>query len=139
MYLLERVCIGVPPPRNFFPVEDRVRCNLTLIRGDTYKFSLFINENKKLNPKALELSDDDIIYFGIIESNKDFSDAIVKKAYSNKSEKDEHGNIVVCISSEDTEHLIPGDYYYQVVLKRVVDGKEVITTIIPQRPLFIID
>lgn len=133
--MLERVGKLNFYPRKFFPTTDNIANDVKIVRGDDYKFSMFVNEKSKLSPTQYKLKDNDKIYFGIFEVGKTIDDAIIKKTYTKDSKVDEHGNIIVHITNGDTELLRPGKYYYQAILQ----NEEVTKTIIPARPIIIID
>ena len=84
-------------------------------RGDTYEFNLTIDDEGSENGKYL-LQGNDTVYFGIMEPNSAFEQSLVKKIYT-EEDRDKDGNIFITIEPEDTEHLLPGVYYYSVKLE----------------------
>ena len=88
-------------------------------RGDTYEFNLTIDDEGSENGKYL-LQGNDTVYFGLMEPNSAFEQSLVKKIYT-EEDRDKDGNIFITIEPEDTEHLLPGVYYYSVKLE--VDHK----------------
>ena len=84
-------------------------------RGDTYEFNLTIDDEGSENGKYL-LQGNDAVYFGLMEPNSAFEQSIVKKIYT-EEDRDKDGNIFITIEPEDTEHLLPGVYYYSVKLE----------------------
>ena len=84
-------------------------------RGDTYEFNLSIDDEGSENGKYL-LQGNDTVYFGLMEPNSAFEQSLVKKVYT-EEDRDKDGNIFITIEPEDTEHLLPGVYYYSVKLE----------------------
>lgn len=84
-------------------------------RGDTYEFNLTIDDEGSENGKYI-LQGNDTVYFGIMEPNSVFEQSLVKKIYT-EEDRDKDGNIFITIEPEDTEHLLPGVYYYSVKLE----------------------
>ena len=109
---------------------------ITLSRGDTFEAPLFINSGTRLHPQRYVLKDLDELYFGVMEPNQLFENAIVRKKYTNNDVND-NGDIVIKFSSDDTINLLPGKYYYQAKLKSN-NGAD-ITTIAQKQLFFIIE
>ena len=84
-------------------------------RGDTYEFNLTIDDEGSENGKYI-LQGNDTVYFGLMEPNSAFEQSLVKKIYT-EEDCDKDGNIFIIIEPEDTEHLLPGVYYYSVKLE----------------------
>ena len=109
-----------------------------LLRGDTYESPIIINLGTKLKPDIYTLNDNDKLYFGLMEPNKAFENAIVKKTFTNMSDTDEDGNILLVLNPEDTLNLLVGKYFYMIKLKIVKDdGRTVVKTIVPPTQFFI--
>lgn len=109
-----------------------------MMRGDTYKFSVPINNGTKLDPLYYNLTDKDAVYFGVMEPNKAFEEALIKKKYTNDNEVDKNGFIVITLEPEDTLNITVGKYYYMVKLVQIMDnGSKKVTTIIPPTQIFI--
>ena len=103
---------------------------ITHYRGDTLTTPIRIFEGDRLSPVPYKLTEDDTLYLGIMEPGQAFEDAIIKKTFTLNSEKDNEGNIVLNLNSEDTEFVAPGTYYYSLRIKQAVNERLVITTII---------
>lgn len=88
---------------------------IKMTRGDTYEFNLTIDDEGSENGKYI-LQGNDTVYFGLMEPNSAFEQSLVKKIYT-EEDCDKDGNIFITIEPEDTEHLLPGVYYYSVKLK----------------------
>ena len=84
-------------------------------RGDTYEFNLTIDDEGSESGKYV-LQGNDTVYFGLMEPNSAFEQSLVKKIYT-EEDRDKDGNIFITIEPEDTEHLLPGVYYYSVKLE----------------------
>ncbi|MBO7211317.1 MAG: hypothetical protein J6V44_09995 [Methanobrevibacter sp.] len=63
-----------------------------------------------------EITANDTIYFGLMECNQRFEDAILKKVYT-IADVDTGGNITIKINPSDTVDLLPGKYFYSIKLK----------------------
>ena len=99
---------------------DPVTKIITINRGDTVEFPIYINQIGNMwAPIETKLDDADTIYFGIMEPNKKFEEAIVKKLYNRWSEKDTEGHILIRLDPIDTLYLRPGKYFYSIKRKRV--------------------
>lgn len=111
---------------------------IEVVRGDSFKVALFINQGTDLDPIRYVLKEGEYIYFGVMEPNYSFENAIVRKKYSNEDlNKDQ--DVLISFNSDDTVNLQPGKYFYEV--KAVIldeEGNEVVNTIIPKREFFIL-
>jgi hypothetical protein len=78
-----------------------------------------------------------------MEPNQDWEWASIKKVYDFNAWRLNNKSCQIYISSEDTESLIEGTYYYQVKLYIKKDPKmlnnESITTIVPKTKFIIIN
>lgn len=61
--------------------------NIQLIRGDSLSLALFINKGNELYPVRYDLTDDDTVYFALMEDGQLFENAILKKMYTSKTLK----------------------------------------------------
>ena len=109
--------------------------NITMVRGDTVVFALFINKGSLLVPERYLLKSGDTVYFGIMEENQPFEKAIVKKVYGYYSFRNSNRDLIIKITPVDTENLLSGDYLYTIKLK-TADG--IVQTLIPERQLTLI-
>lgn len=112
--------------------------NIKLTRGDSFSVPLFINMGTDIKPIRYNLEDGEYVCFGVMEPNYCFEEAIIRKKYSN-TDKNDKGDIVVSFDANDTVHLMPGKYYYEV--KAVLldnEGKEIVNTIIPKREFYLV-
>lgn len=110
-------------------------------RGDSFQMPLVLNVGTKLEPLTYELDDNSFVYFGLMEPNQPFEDAIVRKMYT-KADTDEYGRVIIQFSPQDTQCLLPGKYYYQVKLQ-VFDSKDknkyYVETVIDKTQFFIME
>lgn len=116
---------------------------ITLNRGDTFKFTLSIEDESAENGYYI-LRNDDAVYLGIMDPHQMFENALIKKKYT-AEDIDEAGNLLIEITSEDTLDLFPGIYYYTIKLHKsspaTEDEAEIdeVSTIINKTKLIIND
>ena len=109
---------------------------LNLTRGDDCIFYGELRDGDNLDFERYIMHENDEIYFGIMEPNQPFENAIVRKKLGKANIKDD--NILVLeISSLDTINLIPGMYYYQFKLNRFTENGFKINTLNPKSLLYI--
>ena len=107
---------------------------ITMTKGDSVSFTLPLLIGKEINTEPVDLSNVEKIEFNIIAPFQQSDFALVKIEYV-PNNVDEYGNLNVSLSSEDTEDLDTGKYYYEVKLV----GNNEINTIIPRRLFYIIN
>lgn len=105
---------------NFIPSNADI---INLNRGDTLNAPLFINIGTFTNPIRYRLLPTDKLYFGIMEPNQCWENSIVRQVYTSESGKTKDGDIIIQLTPEDTEFLLPGTYYYMI---KLLTTKEVI-------------
>lgn len=91
---------------------------ITVNRGDSFTLPLALQLGNKLNPKRLEITENTYIYFGLMEPNQPFENALIRKKVGIES-VDSDGNVYIHFSPKDTVTLLPGKYYYQIKLQEV--------------------
>ena len=102
------------------------------------KIPLFINNGTDIAPVRYVLNSSDTVYFAIMEPNKSFEDAILKKVFTVENEMTDQGDIWIKLDPIDTEHLLPGKYFYTVKLKTISDdGKYTVRTIITEKEFWL--
>ena len=102
-----------------------------LERGDSFSTPIYINIGTKLDPKYYTLNKTDRLYFGLMEPNQPFEDAVLKKVLSYADDTDDKGNTLLQLDPQDTLGLLCGKYYYSVKLRQIDEcGKETVTTVI---------
>ena len=109
---------------------------ITVTRGDSFSLKVLVNLASNCFPAPYELQEGDIVYFGLTEANQPFEHALIRKT-ATKDDLESEYVVVFNFSSEMTEYLMPGNYYYSVKLKKAED--ESVTTIIDKRKFVIID
>lgn len=109
---------------------------ITISRGDNFTINLFVNIGTQLEPIQYRLNENDKLYFALMEPNQPFEEALIRKVFTNENE-DESGNIDMVFSTNDTEYLMPGNYYYMVKLYRA--NEDLVDTIITKTKFVIID
>ena len=111
---------------------------IRISRGDSFNAVLFINRGSEIKPIRYEVSENDSVYFGVMEPNQSFEDAIIRKKYGATDTFNENGDLVISFFPKDTENLLPGRYYYSVKLSHIDDnGNELVDTLIPERQFYI--
>lgn len=104
---------------------------ITLMRGDSFTMPIKINIGSKLSPRYKTLGENDVVYFGLMEPNQAFEDAVMKKRYDMYSPTDIDGNVLLTIAPTDTEKLLVGKYYYMIKWLSVDSfGMEQVRTIV---------
>ena len=116
---------------------------ISVNRGDSFETPLFINQGTEIAPIRYELTENDELYFAVMEPNQRFESAIIRKVYTVDSDKTEEGDILIKFSPTDTEYLLPGKYYYTVKLRtHTGEGEEendyTVQTIIPQKEFYVV-
>ena len=108
---------------------------ITIHRGDSFNYPIYINIGTNLNPKEYLLHEDDIIYFSICEPNKEFEQGIFRRKYTNKDFTYDHKCHVV-LEPNDTKDLLPGVYYFEIRAKLFTGN---IVTITPRKKFIILE
>lgn len=93
------------------------KCSIiNMFRGDSLDIPLDIRNGSAMNYEQYNLTDNDTIYFGLMEPNQKFEDAILKKVLT-ASDIDENNNLIIKLKPTDTVDLLPGKYYYSIKMK----------------------
>lgn len=115
----------------------------SLYKGDTNKITFNCNIGSIKSPNYYELKENDRVYFGLMESNQKFEDALIKEVIDYKTYKLCNNEYIITLSHEDTAHLHTGTYYYSIKLYVEKDSEngnnESIYTIVPKTKLFILE
>ena len=88
--------------------------NIQLIRGDSLSLALFINKGNELYPVRYDLTDDDTVYFALMEDGQLFENAILKKMYTSKNAQTKERDLIISPSTEDPQHLREGLHTYTI-------------------------
>ena len=113
---------------------------IRLTRGDTFSTSVLINIGTDEVPARYVLRENDKLYFAVCEPNQKWEDALIKKTFDN-TDLDDRGDVVVKFSTEDTEYIEPGTYYYQIkfFMAATENTKEKIDTIVPRTKFIVVE
>jgi hypothetical protein len=117
---------------------------ITISRGDNFTINVFVNIGTQLDPIQYKLEENDKLYFALMEPHQPFEYALIRKVFTKENE-DECGNINMNFIPEDTEYLMPGNYYYMIKLARNIAGESgeeenyLVDTIISKTKFVIID
>lgn len=111
---------------------------ITITRGDTFEYPVFMNAGTELSPIRYIMTENDTLYFALMEVNQTFEDAILKKVFTSE-DLNEHGDVVAVLDSQDTECLAIGKYYYTFKLKRPKGEGYTVDTVVPNRLFYIIE
>lgn len=106
---------------------NRTNGIITLNRGDCDSFPLFINTGTPIEPVRFDLrfNPGSELYFGVCEPNQRFEDAIIRKKYTGADlfNFNSNGDLMVEFTTDDTEYLLAGVYYYEIKLKEVTNAE----------------
>lgn len=108
---------------------------INIVRGDSVNISLPLYSDKFKREK-ISLSENDLIFFGLMLPRQHFECAFLKKEFD-YTDFDSEGNLILALDPLDTMSLISGVYYYE--LKLLKDGEDSITTLIPKTKFIIND
>lgn len=104
---------------------------INLMRGDSFTTPIAINVGSKLSPRYYKLGPTDKLYFGLMEPNQAFEDAVLKKVFDFTSPQDSEGNTLLILTPIDTEKLLVGQYYYMIKLRTIdMFGIESVRTVV---------
>lgn len=106
---------------------------VSVVRGDYLELRIPLIQGRFPFQKKIEIHDGDTLFFGMTHHHEPFERAILKIPYT-KEDLNSEGDLLVVIEPEDTIHMLPGVYYYEVKLL-TEDSK--ITTIIPKSKFII--
>ena len=115
-----------------FSMRDGI---ITVNRGDTFVINLPINLGSQLIPENYTLVEGDKVYFGLMDPNQPFEFALIRKVFT--SENQVNDVLSMKFTPEDTEHLLPGRYYYSLKLYKAID--ESVTTFVSNTKFIIVD
>ena len=106
---------------------NRTNGIISLVRGDNATFPLFINTGTSLEPVRFDLryNPGSELYLGVCQPNERFEDAIIRKKYTGADlfNFNSNGDLMVEFTTEDTEYLLPGVYYYEIKLREVSNAE----------------
>ena len=111
---------------------------IRMSRGDSVEFPVTIYDGTSVNRVKYDLAPEDELYFGLMEPNMRFEDALIRKKCDYRYINDE-GDIIIYLDPQDTEYLLPGLYYYQIKV-RIYDPYRddyMVNTILPKTQFWI--
>ena len=110
---------------------------ICITRGDLFEVPLFLNRGTKFSPVRYNIKDhkDAIVYFGVMEPNQKFEEAIIRKKLT-YVDANNHGDVMVKFKPSDTEYMVPGKYFYEVKLDH---GNGKVETVVPKTEFIILD
>ena len=115
---------------------------IVMNRGDTWESSIFCNLGNKINPIKYSLTNNDTLYFGVMQANTPFDNSLIcKKLTKNDEVSGLEGHYKISFNHEDTMHVMPGNYYYEVKLVRndPINDTNKVDTIIPRTKFVILE
>jgi len=117
---------------------------ITLNRGDTFTLEYTPDLGRGVHHNYYDLKEGDHLYLAILEPGQKWENALLKRVYTIDHLKDPHSNIILIhFYTEDTEYLVPGNYYYEIKLQRIAehtdDGFESIDTVTPRTKFVILE
>ena len=111
---------------------------ISIVKGDYIKFPIELYIGTFPKRSVMQLEEGDTAYFGIMEAQDSFDQAILKKALT-VDDLDEYGNLWVTLLPEDTINLDVGTYYYEIKVLYEEDGVEHIDTVINKSRFIVLD
>lgn len=90
---------------------------ITVARGDTFSFDVFVNVGTALNPDNYQLQPGDKLYFGLMEPNQPFECAVMRRVFTN-ADLNPDDSVKLTFTPEMTQELFPGKYYYSIKLEK---------------------
>lgn len=111
---------------------------IRMSRGDSVEFPVTIYDGTSVNRVKYDLAAEDELYFGLMEPNMRFEDALIRKKCDYRYTNEE-GDIMIYLDPQDTEYLLPGLYYYQIKV-RIYDPYRddyMVNTILPKTQFWI--
>lgn len=111
---------------------------IRMSRGDSVEFPVTIYDGTSVNRVKYDLAPEDELYFGLMEPNMRFEDALIRKKCDYRFTNEE-GDIMIYLDPQDTEYLLPGLYYYQIKV-RIYDPYRddyMVNTILPKTQFWI--
>lgn len=99
--------------------------SLSLTRGDTRTLELPLYEGIGVDRTNYSIEESDVLYFGLMECNQAFEDALIRKKLTIDNVTD--NQFLVDFITSDTENLRTGKYF---ISAKLVSGLDV-TTVLP--------
>lgn len=111
---------------------------VTIHRGDTFKYPLFINAGTQTRPIRYRINSKDQIYLSICEPNQPFECGVIRKVFT-KKDTNRLGDVILKLDRSDTEKVVPGTYYItaRIRLPSKPTGEIRVETILPKKKFII--
>ena len=114
--------------------------SIRVTRGDSFSATLFINQGTEFVPMRYVVGDNDTVYFGVMEPNQKFEDAVIRKKWTYDTGLiNQFGDLMITLTSDDTILLHPGKYYYQIKMKYQTKDGEKVTSVTPSTEFWVLD
>lgn len=86
--------------------------------GDTFEYPILINVGGKTQIERYTVGAGDTLYISLCEPNQPFELGLIRRVYNSTNwAKNAEGDVIWKLSPEDTMHLVPGRYYYEIRIK----------------------
>lgn len=115
---------------------------IALNRGDSFIVPLFINQGSKRNPIRYNLNThkDFSLYLGVMEPNQKFEDAVIRKKWTYDTGMiNQYGDLMICLTPDDTALLCPGKYFYEIKMKYKTKDGTMTSSITPITEFWVLD
>lgn len=116
---------------------------ITMHRGDSILIPIDLNIGTGVDPISYEMTEKDVLYFALLEPNQPWEEALIKRAFTYDDWILNHEQVIIHLSTEDSENLVPGTYYYQAKLyideDSTQNGQESVATVVPRTKVYILE
>ena len=112
---------------------------ITVHRGDTFNLPLSLNVGTPLNINNFGMQQGDIARLRLFVANEPWEDYVLSKdaTVENVTIENEIEYVTFSFTEKDTQHIIAGEYYYELKVFSIRDNVEYATTVIPRRKFVI--
>ena len=111
---------------------------VTLVRGDTFTLKADLNIGTPLQPLNFVLGEGDYVVFRLFNANSNWESYLLEKE-ATMEDLDDRGNVLFTFTSEDSEYLSQGQYYYQIRLFYTRNGDTRVITLMPRTKFYVVD
>lgn len=111
---------------------------ITMNRGDTFSVPFIISLCNSFDGEEYILSDNDILYFRVMQPNTSWENAEIKKEYT-KEDCGAFGRVFISFTESDTKNMTPGKYYYEVKFRHIRNSSDAVDTLVSKREFIILD
>ncbi len=110
---------------------------MTFHAGDSIFALLFLNQGNNIEHKRYILTEDDKIFFSIMLPHSDFNCGMIRKIYT-IADLNNDGDVLITLSTDETEKLRPGTYYYEIKFQTIRNNTEYVETVVPKRKVVVL-